>query len=296
MDDDDFGFVVGDIRLPVPKKLLIEKSHVFEAMFESGMSESTSNEMIIFDFSADVVSDCILYMRVNLVETSLMRNPKELLAFANKYQILSIIRLVEKYLHTNLSLDNVISILQFADVHARIPLKNAAFRFISENSEFLLTLPGFSKSLGYDLCDELFSFLESKLKTSTLKSLTESSDPSVTKIIISGSINPHVNGEYFFFNFYHTAGYYEKYYINDDGDTVNYVIFKDFKVHFGDVCWAIMLQDELYESFSNGNCSGSTEYRAVTNMTSRVPTSDLVWIDESDDEITDIVSELCSNS
>jgi hypothetical protein len=97
--------VVGNERIAVHKFFLILHSPVFKAMFESGMKESTSNELMITDFPCEVVNTfliCVYDPSVFEVE-----KPKDVYAMVAKYAVDPICKMCEKQIAESLNQRNI---------------------------------------------------------------------------------------------------------------------------------------------------------------------------------------------
>ncbi len=89
------------------------------------MTESTTNTIIISDFSVEIVSSmlrCIYDPSTVQTETS-TNDSKELFNIANKYDITHLKHAVQNYIIVTMTKENVIEVLKFGDM-------NVSFNFI----------------------------------------------------------------------------------------------------------------------------------------------------------------------
>lgn len=91
----DVKLVVGGKKIPVSKELLISKSEVFRAMFEYDTKERQTGVVEITDFSFQVVKlmrDFVMFDYCTHWDTKY----EELVAIADKYDIIGLMQLAEK--------------------------------------------------------------------------------------------------------------------------------------------------------------------------------------------------------
>jgi hypothetical protein len=117
------ALVVKDRTFLISKQFLANRSPVFNAMFENGMIESVTKRVIISDFSEKTVETAVnALLRLSMIEfVGKIRSfdlIKDLLIFADKYEIKRLrdacdIRLV-KHINTH----NIFEVLIFADIYS----------------------------------------------------------------------------------------------------------------------------------------------------------------------------------
>ena len=100
----------GKTEISSHKAILCARSPVLKAMLTSGLSESTSSEISISDFSAEVVRTFLPFLYtdqcVNGYNWTIDFNT-QVMMIAHKYQVQKLIELCEVGLSGDLKLDNV---------------------------------------------------------------------------------------------------------------------------------------------------------------------------------------------
>ncbi|XP_059089715.1 speckle-type POZ protein-like [Tigriopus californicus] len=129
----DVSLVCEEREFPCHKYMLARKSDVFDAMFSHEFKESLSNRVLITDLSSEAVLEMLRFMYTNRV-VHLERINRKLFAAADKYNIGELKDTCEKSLCSNMSIDNVCSLLLFARDRMAEQLKKKAIEFISRNS------------------------------------------------------------------------------------------------------------------------------------------------------------------
>ena len=124
----DVALLVGGKRLKVHKYILAARSSVFAAMFKHDMKEKTENTVEIPDISYPVMQELLRFAYTGEVG-DLDTVAKELLAAADKYAFEDLKTMCEKALCKKMSVDNVVEILNFAELHNVEKLKEKALSF-----------------------------------------------------------------------------------------------------------------------------------------------------------------------
>ncbi len=153
----DFAIEVSKVSIPTHKIILAAHSPVFKAMFDTHMTESATNKIVITDFSEDTVRSLLrcLYDSSALV-TEAVRNGQQLLVMADKYDVQSVREEVETHLVRSLSAVNALDMLVFGDAYHFQNIKEAAMEMIVRNGSVMFNTPRMCETLGPDLCNELF--------------------------------------------------------------------------------------------------------------------------------------------
>jgi speckle-type POZ protein len=148
----DACIVLNDLTgIPVHKFILSVRSPVFKAMLNSGLSETTSNEIVIVDFEPSVVKLFVDYLYTDECHDEDMHTICELYKMADKYQAQGLLILCEHKITALLYTTNVIECLLFADLMNNTHIKNKAIELIvknsndvinSENSDFFERITG----------------------------------------------------------------------------------------------------------------------------------------------------------
>ncbi len=161
----DFFIVIGNERIGVHKALLSVHSSVFKTMFESGMQESVTNELMITDFPVEVVRSVVngLYDIMSIL-TEIDKYPEQMLIFAHRYDVTAILELSENILTSNLTAENAIDFLHMADLYGRSKLKDKALLCISKNMHLLTDHTSIGDVLGSELWNELLTSISRRMK------------------------------------------------------------------------------------------------------------------------------------
>ena len=119
------------IKIPAHKFILSMRSPVFRTMFASGMAEATSNEVLIQDFDAAVLTEFVRFLYTDQCE--LEQLAEQLLAAAFKYEVPGLHVLCEDYLGATVRVGNVVNILYLSDLYTLEHLQLCALRCIAEH-------------------------------------------------------------------------------------------------------------------------------------------------------------------
>ena len=150
---DDFGnyekyFLnerLSDVQFRIDKEIifahkfvLATRSEVFAAMFTHDMKENEENKVEIKDFNCQVFKEMLRYIYtggIDKIETIV----DDLLLIADKYMLEGLTKICENNLIKNLSNENVLDYLMFANKYNLSRLKKMAIIFIASNLSELLT-------------------------------------------------------------------------------------------------------------------------------------------------------------
>ncbi len=148
------------VRIPAHKLIPSLASPVFTAMFENQLLESLTNEIVISDFSEEVVRamlHCIYDSEA--IHFEVEHHAEDLLSIANKYQLSAIENTAMQYIAANITVDNAIETLVNADKYDRSQIKTAAMKFIVWHQSTFFKMPDFAGLLGVTLVNEFFAFM-----------------------------------------------------------------------------------------------------------------------------------------
>ena len=129
----DLTIKCGGEEFKVHKAVLASQSPVFRRMLESDMKEQRTNVIEISDVDQAVISDMLAYIYTGSVP-NLDTLARELLNVANKYELSGLFTMCERELKSKISLENVIELLQLADLLDSSYLKKTCLNYISLNS------------------------------------------------------------------------------------------------------------------------------------------------------------------
>jgi len=122
----------GDQVFYCHKFMLSARSQVFHAMFNSDMVENKSGSVTVEDFHPNVLKEMLQYIYTGCT-LAIDKYGRELLAVAEKYQLLKLKTCCEEYLSGTLDVENCIDLLLLGDLNQAKTLKETALEFFSKN-------------------------------------------------------------------------------------------------------------------------------------------------------------------
>ncbi len=146
--------------MPVSKLILSLNSPVFKVMFKNQMQESATHEIVISDFSEEVVRAMLRYMYGdhNSDETWKGGVVESLLLIADKYEISKLVHSVTNHICQSIDVDNAFHYLEFGDKYNKQSIKTAAMDFIVLNQNEFYSHTDMMQSLGTELLCELLAY------------------------------------------------------------------------------------------------------------------------------------------
>ena len=139
----DLSLEVEENTFPCHKYMLARKSDVFDAMFSHNFEEHFSNKVVITDLEGDAVLEMLRFIYTGKV--SQMRSDRELIAAADKYNIVDLKELCEKSLCNSMTVENVCSLLLLARDRVSQELKRKSIEFISQNIDAVTSSEGWQE-------------------------------------------------------------------------------------------------------------------------------------------------------
>lgn len=120
--------------------ILAQNSEVFLRMFEQdGMIEAQNGEINIVDSSYECFRAMLKYFYSGEVEkTSLENFPEELFAIAEKYQVLTLKKICERFIASRINASNFTKRYFYAEIHELPMVKKACLDFLSANRKKFL--------------------------------------------------------------------------------------------------------------------------------------------------------------
>ena len=158
----DVSIKVDGIEIKAHKAILSARSPVFNAMFESKMSENVENLIRIEDFTQEVIEELLTFIYSGKV-MNLSKVAKELLSAADKYQLPELIQLCEHYLMSDLTFDTAPEILVLSHLHKAVKLKAVVIDYIISNRKEVMKSQNWDLIRNEsDLMEELFKALSNQ--------------------------------------------------------------------------------------------------------------------------------------
>ncbi|XP_065204217.1 speckle-type POZ protein-like [Planococcus citri] len=127
----DVTFVVDGKNFGAHKSILAACSPVFEAMFKHDMQENRSNKVNISDIRSEVFEEFLQFMYTD--KTPNCKLVTELFVVADKYQVEGLRVLCEEMIWKELTVENAINLLFFADLHKAKGLLTRVAFYIKTN-------------------------------------------------------------------------------------------------------------------------------------------------------------------
>ena len=156
----DFVLVSSDgLEESVHRAILIGRSPVFAAMFESNMTEVQTGRCVISDVSGPVLKALVKYLYCGYSGEDFGEDAMNVLLMADYYQLTELVNYCEQLLIPKVSKDNVIEVLLLTDGVSVPALKKAALRFLRTHTEHLSDLKksGAIKKLTEEASTELLA-------------------------------------------------------------------------------------------------------------------------------------------
>jgi len=146
----DIHFVVGEEKVVVPgHKIILNQIDYFKNMFSSGLRESFSSEIKIYDCTVPLFMDVLVYIYTGTCEVT-DSNCEGLLEQANFFQLPRLTALCEKFWYQNINVQNAATILQVTDHYNAAQLKQFCIEFIFKNVKEVIRTAGW-RNLDIDL-------------------------------------------------------------------------------------------------------------------------------------------------
>ncbi|KAF6202045.1 hypothetical protein GE061_004442 [Apolygus lucorum] len=155
----DVAVEVNGKEFMVHKAVLAARSPVFASMFETNMTESNMNRVVITDIEPDVFVELLRFMYSDKAE-NLEKVACGLLACAEKYALERLKVMCEESISANLSVENAADVLLLADLHRAVWLKRQALDFIKAHALEITRTDGWNTLIKYpQLVAEAFKSL-----------------------------------------------------------------------------------------------------------------------------------------
>jgi len=135
----DFTFEVEGEEIPAHKIILSSRSSYFRALFNSGMSEATTNRLVVDDIDATTFKAVLKFLYCGRLPEDLRTSAMKYIPVAEKYDIEILRGASENALSQSLTLDNGVDALVLAELYNCPYLKMKAiywfFKFKTSLSE-----------------------------------------------------------------------------------------------------------------------------------------------------------------
>lgn len=132
----DCNFSVSDTKFQAHKLILGISSPVFEAMFYGPLSNT--NDIVITDIQPDTFQLVLNYVYTDDVEITCIEQAFELLYASRKYILEHLTDICIAYIQANISIDNVIDILNYPEYMQDDQLIKYSLKLLCEHANYLL--------------------------------------------------------------------------------------------------------------------------------------------------------------
>lgn len=138
----DATFICRGKSYQVHKNILAARSPVFSAMFKNNMKERNEDQVIITDMTQAELEELLRFIYAAKLE-NLQKVSRGLLAAADKYHINDLKEICEDFICHDLTVENAIDTLEFADLHEVHKLKEQVMKFITTHKKSIIASPRF---------------------------------------------------------------------------------------------------------------------------------------------------------
>ncbi|XP_044586120.1 TD and POZ domain-containing protein 1-like [Cotesia glomerata] len=127
----DVTIIVDQVRIPAHKVVLAAHSEVFSKMLQSEMKEAKDGEINIKYINPEVILEMLHYCYTGTMKAkNSVQIALQVLEVADIYQIIKLKEICELNLWSRMSIGNVLQIIDAADDHNAINLRQKAMEFI----------------------------------------------------------------------------------------------------------------------------------------------------------------------
>lgn len=130
----------------IHKCILASRSPYFASLFQHDMIEKEKNTVEVKDVSPVVMDEILRFAYTGDVQ-NLNIIAKDLLAAANKFLFEDLKNICEAELFNNLTVDNVVELLSFAEMHNAVKLQEQALDFCVENINQISEMTNFKEEM-----------------------------------------------------------------------------------------------------------------------------------------------------
>ena len=142
------------------KAILAGRSSVFDAMFSPNFKEGIENKVEVVDVSADIFEEILRFIYSGEVR-HLKAGAKHLLVAAEKYNLVDLKKFCEESLCVNMTVENVLDLIELADLHDAANLRATALEFIGKNAKEVSAQKGWREKIP-DLMADIFEAIIQK--------------------------------------------------------------------------------------------------------------------------------------
>ena len=148
-------------QFPCHKAILAGRSPVFDAMFSPNFKEGIENKVEVVDVSADILEEILHFIYSGEVRDLNKQRTKHLLIAAEKYNLVDLKLLCEESLCINMTVENVLDLIEIADLHDAANLRATALKFIGKNAKQVAAQKGWREKIP-DVMADIFEAIIQK--------------------------------------------------------------------------------------------------------------------------------------
>uniref|UniRef100_A0A0N4Z9X0 BTB domain-containing protein n=1 Tax=Parastrongyloides trichosuri TaxID=131310 RepID=A0A0N4Z9X0_PARTI len=137
-------------KLPAHKMVLASRSEYFKNLFNSGMKESVSCEIVLHESNLDAFKVCLKYLYTGKIDfhSISIDTAIDIFVISNKYAFEDLEDLCTKYFKLHIEEKTICSILMVCLAYDLKEVENMALRFIDKHGSAILALPEFMHLAG----------------------------------------------------------------------------------------------------------------------------------------------------
>ena len=144
-DESDVTLVVQGEKIKAHKLVLTTRCEVFGSMFDAGMAEGFSKEVVITDFTPKAIKEFLKFLYTGVSPKYGGHATMELLAAADKYCVNDLKVMCARAISSNLNGNNVIDALLLAEKHYCSTLMTSAIAVFGSHAKALKSTKAWNK-------------------------------------------------------------------------------------------------------------------------------------------------------
>uniref|UniRef100_A0A6V7J9U8 BTB domain-containing protein n=1 Tax=Bracon brevicornis TaxID=1563983 RepID=A0A6V7J9U8_9HYME len=157
----DVTILVDGQRFPAHKLFLAMRSPVFAAMFSHKLKENETNEVHIEDTDPEVVQAMLEFIYTDRV-SNITPLARDLLAVADKYNLVGLKTMCEEKLYETLQTDNAGEILMLAEMYGSSDFVSCVIGFVSDHFRDIVQTEAFDEVNSVEILKRLMDALAAK--------------------------------------------------------------------------------------------------------------------------------------
>ncbi|CEF64344.1 BTB/POZ-like domain and Coagulation factor 5/8 C-terminal type domain and Galactose-binding domain-like and BTB/POZ fold domain and BTB/Kelch-associated domain and BTB/POZ domain-containing protein [Strongyloides ratti] len=141
----DVTLSISGTKLPAHKMVLASRSDYFKSLFNSGMKETVSSEVVLHENNIQALKICLKYLYTGKIDFHSMSIDMaiDIFIISNKYAFEDLEELCTKYFKLNIEEKNICSLLMVCLAYDLKEVENLVLRYIDKHGNDILNLPEF---------------------------------------------------------------------------------------------------------------------------------------------------------